>query len=88
MYCMLVILESDLIFQIMLYLILTCHIVYRFFFAKPPNLFSKDTKIQIMTTLYEEVRASGSTLQSDENCENYSLAVRKKEYREKGSLDK
>ena len=72
------ILESDLIFQVNLYLALTCHIIYRLFFTLPPNLSSKDTEIQVTTTLYEDVSvcAGGSTLWSDENCENYALGAK------------
>ena len=73
-----VILESDLIFQVNLHLVLACHIIYRLFFTMPPNLFGKDTEIQVTATLYEDVSvcAGGSTLQSDENCENYALAAK------------
>ena len=73
-----VILESDLIFQINFYLVLTCHIIYKLFFTMPPNLFSKDTDIQVTTTLYEDVSvcAGGSTIWSDKNCENYALAAK------------
>ena len=74
-----VILESDLIFQINLYLVLTCHIIYRFFFTIPPTLFSKDTAIQVTTASYEDmsVCARGSTLRFDENCENNALAAKR-----------
>ena len=43
-----------------------------------PSLFSKDTEVQVATTLYEDVSvfAGGSTLRSDENCENYALAAK------------
>ena len=46
----------------------------------PPNLLSKHkhTEIQVTTTSYEDeaVCAGGSTLRSDENCENYALAAK------------
>ena len=43
----------------------------------PPNLFSKDTDIQVTTRCMRmSVCAGGSTLQPDENCENYALAAK------------